>query len=235
MSIVNSIRSQLAPIHPEGYPFIGAFALVEPDPVLAVAAARLARHGADAVVRLFLPRSAAGDAGARRPRGGAGRRPHQPDHDARCRRTSSASATTPLPRISIFMSVFDCHVNRSPVAGRIETIVYHAGQVPQRRSRQGERATTSATRWSSPRPAAAHRRGADRRAGRAPHRLLRARGPAGRRRRALRHDPLRLAPRRLSAGGRAAAGRASGRPRSPAKPCSPICRAADAGRAFRAG
>ncbi len=28
MSIVNSIRSQLAPIHPEGYPFIGAFALL---------------------------------------------------------------------------------------------------------------------------------------------------------------------------------------------------------------
>ena len=28
MSIVNSIRSQLAPINPEGYPFIGAFALV---------------------------------------------------------------------------------------------------------------------------------------------------------------------------------------------------------------
>ena len=27
MSIVNSIRSQLAPIHPEGYPFIGGFAL----------------------------------------------------------------------------------------------------------------------------------------------------------------------------------------------------------------
>ena len=33
----------------------------------------------------------------------------------------------PLPRISIFMSVFDCHVNRSPVAGRIERIVYRAG------------------------------------------------------------------------------------------------------------
>jgi phosphatidylserine decarboxylase len=26
MSIAKSIRSQLAPIHPEGYPFIGAFA-----------------------------------------------------------------------------------------------------------------------------------------------------------------------------------------------------------------
>jgi phosphatidylserine decarboxylase len=30
-------------------------------------------------------------------------------------------------RISIFMSVFDCHVNRSPVLGRIERIVYHEG------------------------------------------------------------------------------------------------------------
>src|SRR5581483_10108411 len=27
MSIINSIRSQFAPIHPQGYPFIGAFAL----------------------------------------------------------------------------------------------------------------------------------------------------------------------------------------------------------------
>jgi phosphatidylserine decarboxylase len=34
----------------------------------------------------------------------------------------------PLPRISIFMSVFDCHINRSPVAGRIERIVYRAGK-----------------------------------------------------------------------------------------------------------
>jgi phosphatidylserine decarboxylase len=33
----------------------------------------------------------------------------------------------PLPRVSIFMSVFDCHVNRSPVAGRIERIAYKPG------------------------------------------------------------------------------------------------------------
>jgi phosphatidylserine decarboxylase len=33
----------------------------------------------------------------------------------------------PLPRVSIFMSVFDCHVNRSPTTGRIERIAYHAG------------------------------------------------------------------------------------------------------------
>ena len=33
----------------------------------------------------------------------------------------------PLLRISIFMSVFDCHVNRSPVAGRVDRMVYRAG------------------------------------------------------------------------------------------------------------
>jgi phosphatidylserine decarboxylase len=35
---------------------------------------------------------------------------------------------TPLPRVSIFMSVFDCHVNRSPVSGRIERVAYRAGK-----------------------------------------------------------------------------------------------------------
>jgi phosphatidylserine decarboxylase len=34
----------------------------------------------------------------------------------------------PLPRVSIFMSVFDCHVNRAPVTGRIERIVYTPGK-----------------------------------------------------------------------------------------------------------
>ena len=36
--------------------------------------------------------------------------------------------TQPLPRISIFMSVFDCHINRSPVSGQVERMVYHAGK-----------------------------------------------------------------------------------------------------------
>jgi phosphatidylserine decarboxylase len=34
----------------------------------------------------------------------------------------------PLTRVSIFMSVFNCHVNRSPVSGRIERIAYHPGK-----------------------------------------------------------------------------------------------------------
>ncbi|TKW73610.1 MAG: phosphatidylserine decarboxylase, partial [Bradyrhizobium icense] len=33
----------------------------------------------------------------------------------------------PLTRISVFMSVFNCHVNRAPVTGRIEKIVYRPG------------------------------------------------------------------------------------------------------------
>jgi phosphatidylserine decarboxylase len=32
-----------------------------------------------------------------------------------------------LPRISIFMSVFNCHINRSPVSGRIDRIAYRPG------------------------------------------------------------------------------------------------------------
>ena len=39
-----------------------------------------------------------------------------------------ALGTTPLPRVSVFMSVFDCHVNRTPVSGRVERIVYTPGK-----------------------------------------------------------------------------------------------------------
>ena len=31
-------------------------------------------------------------------------------------------------RVSIFMNVFDCHVNRSPVSGKIEDIFYKPGK-----------------------------------------------------------------------------------------------------------
>jgi len=34
---------------------------------------------------------------------------------------------SPRQRISIFMSVFDCHVNRSPMAGIVKTVAYRAG------------------------------------------------------------------------------------------------------------
>lgn len=33
-----------------------------------------------------------------------------------------------LTRVSVFMSVFNCHVNRSPVAGRVDRMVYRPGK-----------------------------------------------------------------------------------------------------------
>ena len=34
----------------------------------------------------------------------------------------------PLTRVSVFMNVFDCHINRAPVGGRISRIAYRAGK-----------------------------------------------------------------------------------------------------------
>lgn len=36
--------------------------------------------------------------------------------------------TEPLPRVSIFMSVFDCHVNRAPLGGQIVKLAYTPGK-----------------------------------------------------------------------------------------------------------
>ena len=37
-------------------------------------------------------------------------------------------ADTPLTRVSVFMSVFNCHVNRAPVAGRVTAVAYRPGK-----------------------------------------------------------------------------------------------------------
>jgi phosphatidylserine decarboxylase len=127
MSIVNSIRQQFAPVTPEGYPFIAAFLLIslilfwlwtplgwlgciltlwcvyffrDPPRVTPV------RDGivvAPADGRISMVTSAA------------------PPHEL-------GMGDRLLPRVSIFMSVFDCHINRSPVAGKIERIVYQPGK-----------------------------------------------------------------------------------------------------------
>lgn len=36
--------------------------------------------------------------------------------------------TTPLTRVSVFMSVFNCHINRAPVAGRVSAVAYRPGK-----------------------------------------------------------------------------------------------------------
>ncbi|MGD9861915.1 MAG: phosphatidylserine decarboxylase [Pseudodonghicola sp.] len=37
-------------------------------------------------------------------------------------------ADTPLTRVSVFMSVFNCHVNRTPIAGEVTAISYRPGK-----------------------------------------------------------------------------------------------------------
>ncbi|MEL6210628.1 MAG: phosphatidylserine decarboxylase, partial [Pseudomonadota bacterium] len=37
-------------------------------------------------------------------------------------------ADTPLTRVSVFMSVFNCHVNRAPIAGEVKAIAYRPGK-----------------------------------------------------------------------------------------------------------
>lgn len=37
-------------------------------------------------------------------------------------------ADVPLTRVSVFMNVFNCHVNRTPVAGEITSVAYRPGK-----------------------------------------------------------------------------------------------------------
>lgn len=127
MSLVRSIRAQLVPIHREGYPFVAAGALV--SLVLFFVFAPLGWLGT--VVTLWMMYFFRDP---RRVTPLAERLLVAPADGRVCR---VARAVPPrelglgdraLPRISIFMSVFDCHINRSPMAGRIERIVYHPGK-----------------------------------------------------------------------------------------------------------
>ncbi len=127
MSVINSIKKQLVPIHPEGYPFVGGFAFVSivllwlwsPLGWLATLATLWCAYFFRDPPRVTPMRDGIVVAPA----------------DGRISKVVNAVppkelelGARPLPRISIFMSVFDCHVNRSPVTGRIERIVYHAGK-----------------------------------------------------------------------------------------------------------
>jgi phosphatidylserine decarboxylase len=126
MSVIASIRSQLVPVNREGLPFIGAFALASlvlfwlwsPLGWLSTLATLWCAYFFRDPPRVTPIRDGIVVAPA----------------DGRVSLISNAAppkelelGERPLPRVSIFMSVFDCHVNRSPVAGRIERIVYHPG------------------------------------------------------------------------------------------------------------
>jgi phosphatidylserine decarboxylase len=127
MSIADSIRKQIAPIHPEGYPFVGGFALA--SLLLFWLAAPLGWIGviATAWCAYFF----------RDPRRTTPVREGLIVSPADGRISQVAIAPPPAElemgvapriRISIFMSVFDVHVNRTPVTGMIERIAYRPGK-----------------------------------------------------------------------------------------------------------
>jgi phosphatidylserine decarboxylase len=127
MSVINSIRSQLSPIHPLGYPFIGGFALA--SLILFVIWAPLGWIGT--VATLWCAYFFRDPPRVTPVRDGIVVAPA----DGRISQITNALPPSelglsdrPLPRISIFMSVFDCHVNRSPVSGRVERVVYRPGK-----------------------------------------------------------------------------------------------------------
>jgi phosphatidylserine decarboxylase len=126
MSVIESVRRQFVPIHPQGYVFIAAFAVAtlilgwlwaplgwlgfiatlwcvyffRDPPRVTPLAADLVVAPADGAVSF------------------AGLATPPPE---------LGLGAAPLQRLSIFMSVFDCHVNRAPVEGRVRRIVYHPG------------------------------------------------------------------------------------------------------------
>src|SRR5436305_255210 len=131
MSILASIRGQLVPVNREGYPFIGGFALA--SLILSWFWTPLGWLGVILTVWCVLffrdPQRVTPV------REGVIVAPA----DGRIRKIIHAAPPSelglgerPLLRVSIFMSVFDCHVNRSPVSGRIEKIVYKPGAVIRR-------------------------------------------------------------------------------------------------------
>ena len=122
----DSIRRQLTPVHPEGYVFIAGFAvlalalnyLYAPlgwiGGILTVWCAYFFRDPKRVTPqRDGLVVSPADGVGS-----SLGMFVPPPELEL---------GAAPLQRVSVFMSVFDCHVNRAPVAGRIVKLAYKPG------------------------------------------------------------------------------------------------------------
>jgi phosphatidylserine decarboxylase len=126
MAVIKSIRDQLAPIHPQGYPFIGAFALATlilwwlfpPLGWIAFVATLWCVYFFRDPARVTPIRSDLVVAPADGRVCFVGLAPPPPD---------LGLGAAPLMKLSIFMNVFDCHVNRAPVEGRVVRIAYRPG------------------------------------------------------------------------------------------------------------
>lgn len=126
MSLINSIKNALPPVHPEGYKFIAVFAVVTLfvgwiwSPLfylglaLTIWCALFFRDP-----KRVTPIS---DELVISPADG------KVSHVGKVVPPAELElGDKPLLRVSVFMNVFNCHVNRSPVKGSIERIVYKKG------------------------------------------------------------------------------------------------------------
>jgi phosphatidylserine decarboxylase len=123
---VDLLRSTIPPVHPAGFPFIAGG--------LGVAAAGRRNRWVRAA---GLTAAGACAAFFRHPACVPPTRPGLVVAPADGRVTLIEQATpptelslpnVPMTRISIFLSVFDAHIQRAPVAGEVVTVKYHPGQ-----------------------------------------------------------------------------------------------------------
>ncbi|MCH9668830.1 MAG: phosphatidylserine decarboxylase [Actinomycetia bacterium] len=119
------IRSSVPPMHPAGLPFVGAS--------LAIA---LAGHRNRRLRRIALASAAANAAFFRHPTRTPPTRPGlavAPADGLICLvdeeipPSELGLAATPLPRISIFLSLLDAHVQRAPLGGEVVAVIHRPG------------------------------------------------------------------------------------------------------------
>jgi len=126
MSVIASVRRSLAPIHPEGYRFVAGFAVAafvlwwvwSPLGWLGLVAALWCAYFFRDPARVTPVSSALVIAPADGVVSFAGFAAPPPE---------LGLGMGPWQRVSVFMSIFDCHINRAPVEGRVERIVYQPG------------------------------------------------------------------------------------------------------------
>ncbi len=126
MNLLDSFRRQITPVHPDGYLFIAIAAAISLALFFLYAPLGWLGLGLTLWCAYFFrdpPRlTPRDDAIVVAPADGA---------------VAYAGPSVPppelglgpdaLPRVSIFMSIFDAHVNRAPVSGRISKIIYRPG------------------------------------------------------------------------------------------------------------
>jgi phosphatidylserine decarboxylase len=126
MSVLGSARRQLAPIHPQGYPFIAGFVaatlllgwLWSPLGWIGAAATMWCAYFFRDPPRVTPVREGLVVSPADGLVSFSGYAPPPPELGLGGR---------PMQRVSIFMSIFDCHINRAPVAGRVVRVAYKPG------------------------------------------------------------------------------------------------------------